>query len=151
MDHSSSAALRRHNSMVAPPPTKLSVPHRTSSLDSPYTDQTFELVSFNNVNVNVNLTSSSFYTSLRDLLPSSAVNSPTASSSSAISIRNRLVKHAAWAYLQPMSSSPSSSSSTSSPYFLRRLSACLGSVFRRIAKIFDRILLAIKRLLSPTS
>ncbi|MED6210045.1 hypothetical protein PIB30_060343 [Stylosanthes scabra] len=150
MDHSSSAALRRHNSMVAPPPTKLSVPHRTSSLDSPYTHQTFELVSFNNVN----LTSSSFYTSLKDLLPSSsssaAVNSPTASSS-AISIRNRLVKHAAWAYLQPMSSSPSSSSSASSTHFLRRLSACLGSLFRRIAKIFDRILLAVRSLLSPTS
>ncbi|KAL1352177.1 hypothetical protein HN51_016166 [Arachis hypogaea] len=148
MADSSAATLRRHNSMVAPPPSKLSVPHRTSSLDSPHTNQTFELVSFN-----ANSTSSSFYTSLRDVLPSfssSAVNSPTAASSSSISIRNRLVKHAAWAYLQPMSSSPSSSYSASSTHFLRRFSACLGSLFRRIAKIFDRILLAFRSLLSKT-
>ncbi|XP_057721334.1 uncharacterized protein LOC130935555 [Arachis stenosperma] len=147
MADSSAATLRRHNSMVAPPPSKLSVPHRTSSLDSPNTNQTFELVSFN-----ANSTSSSFYTSLRDVLPSSssAVNSPTAASSSSISIRNRLVKHAAWAYLQPMSSSPSSSYSASSTHFLSRFSACLGSLFRRIAKIFDRILLAFRSLLSKT-
>ncbi|EXC01930.1 hypothetical protein L484_018844 [Morus notabilis] len=71
-------------------------------------------------------TTSSSYTSLKDLLPSSpsagggGINSPTSASASAaseISIRNRLVKQAAWAYLQPMSSSPSSTG----PRFLRRL------------------------------
>lgn len=51
------------------------------------------------------------YTSLKDLLPAAAaINSPTAVSSCyEISIRNRLVKQAAWAYLQPMSSSPGTS------------------------------------------
>ncbi|KAJ8630522.1 hypothetical protein MRB53_023845 [Persea americana] len=45
------------------------------------------------------------YTSLRDLLLSSPRPSPCAISVSChdITIRNRLVKHAAWAYLQPMS------------------------------------------------
>lgn len=66
------------------------------------------------------------YTSLRDLLPqlsSGAINSPTAASSASsrsgyeISIRNRLVKQAAWAYLQPMSVSPGSTGSS----FLQRL------------------------------
>ncbi|XVE96323.1 hypothetical protein REPUB_Repub02eG0211600 [Reevesia pubescens] len=64
------------------------------------------------------------YTSLKDILPSSAVaiNSPTAAGSATnsgyeISIRNRLVKQAAWAYLQPMSASPDSSG----PHFFRRL------------------------------
>ncbi|KAF1868116.1 hypothetical protein Lal_00018632 [Lupinus albus] len=46
------------------------------------------------------------------MLPSTvAVNSPTASS-----IRNHLVKQAPWAYLQPMSASPTSSPVT--PHFL---------------------------------
>ncbi|KAE8704628.1 hypothetical protein F3Y22_tig00110450pilonHSYRG01066 [Hibiscus syriacus] len=79
------------------------------------------------------------YTSLKDILPSSTVtiNSPTAAGSATnsgyeISIRNRLVKQAAWAYLQPMSASPDASG----PHFLRRLwpqfsshnpiSSCLG-------------------------
>ncbi|KAG7028140.1 hypothetical protein SDJN02_09320, partial [Cucurbita argyrosperma subsp. argyrosperma] len=49
------------------------------------------------------------YTSLRDILPSpTSMSSPTAASAAnsgfEISIRNRLVKQAAWAYLQPMSS-----------------------------------------------
>ncbi|XVF55825.1 hypothetical protein PTKIN_Ptkin06aG0067500 [Pterospermum kingtungense] len=64
------------------------------------------------------------YTSLKDILPSpaAAVNSPTAAGSATnfgyeISIRNRLVKQAAWAYLQPMSASPDSSG----PRFFRRL------------------------------
>ncbi|CAI9097631.1 OLC1v1034103C1 [Oldenlandia corymbosa var. corymbosa] len=53
----------------------------------------------------------SSYTSLKDLLPSTAVNSPkpnspTQSASKNISIKNHLVKQAAFAYLQPMSSTP---------------------------------------------
>ncbi|KAF5751035.1 hypothetical protein HS088_TW02G00045 [Tripterygium wilfordii] len=47
------------------------------------------------------------YTSLKDLLPASppAITSPTAYNSSwhEIPIKNPLLKHAAWAYLQPMS------------------------------------------------
>lgn len=58
------------------------------------------------------------YVSLRDLLPTpAAVNSPKPKSAaqnhlhpgSEISIRNRLVKQAAWAYLQPMSTAPDTS------------------------------------------
>lgn len=73
----------------------------------------------------LSLKGSESYTSLKDLLPSSAspsaVNSPTAATAASsgyeISIRNRLVKQAAWAYLQPMSST----SGPSGPNFLRRL------------------------------
>ncbi|KAL4591836.1 hypothetical protein LXL04_004810 [Taraxacum kok-saghyz] len=59
------------------------------------------------------------YTSLRDLLPSPAahVQSPKSPFSAAhsgceISIRNHLVKQAAWAYLQPMTTSPESDGTT---------------------------------------
>ncbi|KAE8697799.1 hypothetical protein F3Y22_tig00110610pilonHSYRG00424 [Hibiscus syriacus] len=64
------------------------------------------------------------YTSLKDILPSPvmAINSPTAAGSATnsgyeISIRNRLVKQAAWAYLRPMSASPDASG----PHFFRWL------------------------------
>ncbi|XP_038883302.1 uncharacterized protein LOC120074291 [Benincasa hispida] len=66
--------------------------------------------------------SSQSYTSLKDILPSAsaAVNSPTAASPAnsgyEISIRNRLVKQAAWAYLQPMSAS----SYSAGPNFFHR-------------------------------
>lgn len=59
------------------------------------------------------------YTSLRDILPSTTtfIQSPkppsfNSNSNYQISIRNRLVKQAAWAYLQPMSTSPGSAAST---------------------------------------
>ncbi|KAL9362935.1 hypothetical protein Peur_045720 [Populus x canadensis] len=106
----------------------------------------------------LSLKSSSSYTSLKDLLPSATVNSPTSSNSTTtspyeISIRNRLVKHAAWAYLQPMSPSADSSG-----HFLRRLwlrfstknpiTACFrflgGHVIPSITSAFDRILHAIR-------
>ncbi|KAM1096356.1 hypothetical protein ACFX15_013460 [Malus domestica] len=88
--------------------------------------------------------SSESYTSLKDLLPSSAVNSPTAASANnsgyEISIRNRLVKQAAWAYLQPMSST----SGPSGPNFLRRLcqklSPCLSFFTNRIVPLLSRAL-----------
>ncbi|KAJ7971640.1 putative COPII coat assembly protein SEC16 [Quillaja saponaria] len=105
----------------------------------------------------------SSYTSLRDVLPStnSAVNSPTSASATIssgyeISIRNRLVKQAAWAYLQPMSAC----SQSSGPHFFRRLwqkfsssrhnpiTACLSFIYSHlipgIARILDRILRAIR-------
>ncbi|TKY61937.1 hypothetical protein E2542_SST11791 [Spatholobus suberectus] len=120
-----SPPLRRRNSITAISATKLSVPatlpQRTTSL---------ELVSLK----------PSSYTSLRDMLPppNVAVNSPTASAYSGheISIRNRLVKQAAWAYLQPMSASPGGSST---PHFLRRLSAaCLGFLYHHIVPVVSR-------------
>lgn len=78
------------------------------------------------------------YTSLKDLIPSSAVNSPGPTH---IPIRNRLVKRAAWAYLHPSSASPSS---PSGPTFLRRLSSF---IFRRLlpaaTRFFNRLLRSI--------
>ncbi|CAN1306519.1 hypothetical protein LINPERPRIM_LOCUS26822 [Linum perenne] len=75
----------------------------------------FELYSLSNLPPPPS-SSSSAYTSIKDLLPTVAVNSPTAAGAAyEISIRNRLVKQAAWAYLQPMSAS----SGSSGHHFLR--------------------------------
>ncbi|KAK7392660.1 hypothetical protein VNO78_21104 [Psophocarpus tetragonolobus] len=52
------------------------------------------------------------YTSLKDVLPFSGAAHQN------VSIRNRLVKQAAWAYLQPMSTSPSG---PAGPHLFRRL------------------------------
>ncbi|KAM6571351.1 hypothetical protein CsatA_015431 [Cannabis sativa] len=137
--HSSSFPIQNRNGYAAHPPPSLN----------------FELISFKN-----SASSSQPYTSLKDLLPFSpsavGINSPTAVSSGyEISIRNRLVKQAAWAYLQPMSSSPSSNGS----HFLGRIwvrlaavhnpvTACLG-FFRRVVvptliRTVDRILIALR-------
>ncbi|XWS43361.1 hypothetical protein CRYUN_Cryun16bG0096500 [Craigia yunnanensis] len=103
-------------------------------------------------------TSFASYTSLKDILPSSAVaiNSPTAGGSATnsgyeISIRNRLVKQAAWAYLQPMSASPDSSG----PHFFRRLwlrfssqnpfSSCLRFFHLKVLPCLTRVLNRILR------
>nr|XP_011467253.1 PREDICTED: uncharacterized protein LOC105352291 [Fragaria vesca subsp. vesca] len=90
----------------------------------------------------LSLKSSESYTSLKDLLPSSsfaAVQSPTPNSATTgyqISIRNRLVKQAAWAYLQPMSST----SGPSGPHLLRRVwlkcSTCLSRILHRLLPCF---------------
>ncbi|KAJ8754741.1 hypothetical protein K2173_012130 [Erythroxylum novogranatense] len=103
--------------------------------------------------LDLDFNSSLAYTSLKDVLPSSPVNSPTptaaVSSAYDISIRNRLLKQAAWAYLRPMSGSQNSSETS----FFRRLwlefppsdhvSSCIRFVrdyfFPSIAGIFDRI------------
>jgi hypothetical protein len=142
---SSSSRLRRRNSIatsVVVVPTKLSFitstttkplqssnsfPHQNGTVPRP-PPLDFELLSSS---------SSLNYTSLKDLLPSSsasasatnAMASPTATVASGyeISIRNRLVKQAAWAYLQPMSSSPGSSGT----HFLHRLWLSLISFFKR--------------------
>ncbi|KAJ9181318.1 hypothetical protein P3X46_009458 [Hevea brasiliensis] len=157
-------ALRRRNSIATSVviPSELAIPSKplhTSSLPPHHTNGNgvassppldFELSSFK---------SSLSYTSLKDILPSTAVNSPTGAASACgsaceISIRNRLVKQAAWAYLQPMSSSPDSSSQ----HFLRRLwlqfsvrnpiTSCIRfislHVIPSITRTFDRILRAIR-------
>lgn len=145
---SPSPTLRRHNSITAITPNEFhrsakKPPLRTTSLDlellllkSPYTS----------------------YTSLRDMLPSphASVNSPTGSSAAVnsgyeISIRNRLVKQAAWAYLQPMSSFPTNSSA---PNFLSRLchrfssansiTSCFSSMVSGFTRIFRQILQAFR-------
>ncbi|XP_010515716.1 PREDICTED: uncharacterized protein LOC104791506 [Camelina sativa] len=78
-----------------------------------------------------------YYTSLKDLLPSSSttVDSPavtSAASGPTIRIRNRLVKQAACAYLQPSTPTPSSN-----PSFLRRVSS---SFIRLFSALFDSLL-----------
>lgn len=96
------------------------------------------------------------YTSLKDLLPSPAVQSPTSSAPAAatagggsgyeISIRNRLVKQAAWAYLQPMSTSPDSSSA--GRHLLHRIWARISGFLRffsrALTRAFDRVLRAVR-------
>ncbi|KAL1541420.1 hypothetical protein AAHA92_25644 [Salvia divinorum] len=82
------------------------------------------------------------YTSLKDLLPTTAVNSPRPSSAqggSDICIRNRLVKQAAWAYLQPMSTSSGSAGGG----FLRRM-------FPRLAALFDLVRRSVARAINWT-
>ncbi|XP_062166410.1 uncharacterized protein LOC133872813 [Alnus glutinosa] len=93
--------------------------------------------------VSTTLKSCPAYTSLKDLLPASAagIGSPTAAAAASsgyeISIRNRLVKQAAWAYLQPMSSSPGSSGPT---HFFRRLCLRLSSCLAYLTQLLHRIL-----------
>ncbi|XP_061354804.1 uncharacterized protein LOC133299330 [Gastrolobium bilobum] len=137
--------LRRRNSistsMVSP--NKLSLPatppQRTNSLELVSLESPF-----------------SSYISLRDVLPSpNAATSPAASAINSgyeISIRNHLVKQAAWAYLQPMSASPSCSSA---PHFLHRLwhrlssaaAACFSFLYHHLvsgfAQTFRQILNAL--------
>ena len=153
---SQTATLRRRNSiaMSLVIPTKLSL-HPSSILPPSLLNGT--ILSPLDISL-LSLKSSSSYTSLKDLLPSATVNSPTSSNSTTtspyeISIRNRLVKHAAWAYLQPMSPSADSSG-----HFLRRvwlrfstknpITACFrflsGHVIPSITSAFDRILHAIR-------
>ncbi|GKB65027.1 hypothetical protein Tco_0921213 [Tanacetum coccineum] len=87
----------------------------------------------------------SSYTSLRDILPSpkSVVQSPktpcyVAHSRYEILIRNRLVKEAAWAYLQPMSTSPEADGSS----VLHRLWTQISGAFVLVASVaFDCLLL----------
>ncbi|XP_076888419.1 uncharacterized protein LOC143538845 [Bidens hawaiensis] len=85
------------------------------------------------------------YTSLRDVLPptAAAVQSPklpsyTVHSGYEISIRNRLVKQAAWAYLQPVSVSLDSGGTTVFHRLWTRLSDAVASLITRIRDCFLR-------------
>ncbi|KAL3839343.1 hypothetical protein ACJIZ3_023934 [Penstemon smallii] len=109
--HSQSPPLLRRRNFISTSivivPTKLTL--NPSSATSPYFhSDDLELLSIKH--------SSNSYTSLKDLLPSFPVNSPMPSSD--ICIRDRLVKQAAWAYLQPASTS---SGSAGSSFFHRLL------------------------------
>ncbi|KAL2503070.1 uncharacterized protein Fot_36918 [Forsythia ovata] len=105
----------------------------SSSSSSSFPSDDFELLS-------IKPTSHS-YTSLKDLLPSVTVNSPRPSASSQaqlgsdICIRNRLVKQAAWAYLQPMSTSPDSSGNGFLHRFWPRVAAFFDFVNRQIVRV----------------
>ncbi|KAL9227722.1 hypothetical protein vseg_003375 [Gypsophila vaccaria] len=97
------------------------------------------------------------YTSLKDIIPSppssmlsptpptttsAAMSSPSFGSGYEISIRNRLVKQAAWAYLQPTVPSSPSSSSSACNCFSRDCFGPLLVVFRRfsceaVTRVYD--------------
>ncbi|MFS8008807.1 hypothetical protein Hanom_Chr14g01277211 [Helianthus anomalus] len=137
--------LRRRNSIEIPP--SLTLHNKSSTPSSSYTTLTssstlssssssasassadYELVSMKPAS----------YTSLRDILPNTVVQSPklpsfAVNSGYEISIRNRLVKQAAWAYLQPMSSSPGGGGST----VFHRVWNRFSDVFVRIVtRMFD--------------
>ncbi|CAF1855357.1 uncharacterized protein LOC106394809 [Brassica napus] len=110
--------------------TKLSLLRRRNGAVSQTLD--LELLSVNKSSDDLLLR----YTSLRDILPSTTATADSPAVSVAapiISIRNRLVKQAACAYLQPATPTPSSNSSffrRVSSSFLRILSALFGSILR---------------------
>ncbi|KAL8246438.1 hypothetical protein R6Q59_007654 [Mikania micrantha] len=83
------------------------------------------------------------YTSLRDIIPTAVIQSPkppsfAAQSGYEISIRNRLVKQAAWAYLQPMSTTPGASGSTVFHRLWNRFSDAFIRLFTHICDCFIR-------------
>lgn len=135
--------LRRRSSLpfsVVVAPAKLNIllhHHQSSSATTSSSSDDMELLSIK--------PNSHSYTSLKDLLPTAAVNSPRPSSAplgqsgSDICIRNRLVKQAAWAYLQPMSTSPGSADGS----FVRR-------IWPRVAALFDLIRRSVARLIDWT-
>ena len=156
-----SSNLRRRNSISAGAiPSKLTLPsnaHYSCSFPRPNgvgvsssTSSSSPRSSFPAVDFELISLKSLSYTSLKDLLPStSVVQSPTAAGAAAgscheISIRNHLVKQAAWAYLQPMSASPGSLPGFSTECLRNRVCTCLGFINSRIIsaiiRAFDRIL-----------
>ncbi|XP_051149616.1 uncharacterized protein LOC127264206 [Andrographis paniculata] len=126
--------LRRRSSVPAAPPKLILLPHRSSS--STTTTGTFSSSS-DDLELLVIKPASYSYTSLKDLLPAAAVNSPKPSqvlqSDSDICIRNRLVKQAAWAYLQPMSSSPGAAGDG----FCQRVAAFFDLLRRSVIRILN--------------
>ncbi|XP_057512954.1 uncharacterized protein LOC130795014 [Actinidia eriantha] len=166
MESSPNPSLRRRNSIA----TSVIVPAKLTLPANPHHSVTFTTTtpaaatsssisssqSFPSVDFELISIKPLSYTSLKDLLPSSAVQSPTSAGgcSGEISIRNHLVKQAAWAYLQPMSASPDSSAGH---HFLCRLWARLSSdlpkspvadflrsVTRIVTRALDRVLRAVR-------
>ncbi|XP_028795566.1 uncharacterized protein LOC114751068 [Neltuma alba] len=152
---SSTTTLRRRNSIATSVvlPKKLTVPAATrlqrSSFDALPNDIVRAPPSSSDLD-QLSRGSSSFvsYTSLRDLLPSATPPPSVSVFGYDISIRNRLVKQAAWAYLQPMSSSPTGSSSSC---FLRHFLPYLNFFYRRLISGISWIFLRISRAIWPQS
>ncbi|KAG6403864.1 hypothetical protein SASPL_136098 [Salvia splendens] len=134
--------LRRRSSIpssivVAPPKLNLLHHHSSSTTTSATTSSSSDYLELLSIKPNPRS-----YTSLKDLLPTTAVNSPRPSSAQAgsdICIRNRLVKQAAWAYLQPMSTASGSVDGG----FLRRM-------FPRLAALFDLVRRSVARAINWT-
>ncbi|OIW11374.1 hypothetical protein TanjilG_19630 [Lupinus angustifolius] len=130
---------------------------RHSSLNTPKRTQPLSFLSRSLYNLNLDTLNpplSSSYTSLRDILPSTAAtNSPTATAAASsscyeIPIRNHLVKQAAWAYLQPMSGPVTSSPAPHSLRRLRRRFTAFVSfinhhIIPTVSQVFHRILHAL--------
>ncbi|EPS69614.1 hypothetical protein M569_05157 [Genlisea aurea] len=90
------------------------------------------------------------YTSLKDVIsPASVVawSTPASGCGGDIGIRNRLVKQAAWAYLQPMSSSPSTDESGGGVF--RRLWQGFASVVDWVRRSFLRVVNWVFRIRGP--
>ena len=131
--------LRRRNSISAPiimvPPP---LPNHSSSATTSSSSDDLELLSIIKPSSH-----SHSYTSLKDLMPSAAVNSPKPISASLaqlgsdISIRNRLVKQAAWAYLQPMSTSPGATGDGFLQHLWPRVSAFFDFIRHGVIRILD--------------
>ncbi|XP_022888447.1 uncharacterized protein LOC111403981 [Olea europaea var. sylvestris] len=136
----SKLSLLRHNSATSSSTTTTtnSASALSSSSSSSFPSDDFELLSIK--------PASHSYTSLKDLLPSVAVNSPRPSVShqaqlgSDICIRNRLVKQAAWAYLQPISTSPDSAGNGFPHLVWPRVAAFFDFVSRQIVRVLTRAL-----------
>ncbi|GFP83207.1 hypothetical protein PHJA_000464100 [Phtheirospermum japonicum] len=114
------------------PPSSPSSPTTTPSSSSSFPFGDLELLSIK--------PASRSYTSLKDLLLTVAVNSPNPNSAhqaqpdSDICIQNYLVKQAAWAYLQPMSTSPASADDN----FFHRFWPRVASFFDFVRRSFIR-------------
>ncbi|KAG8376796.1 hypothetical protein BUALT_Bualt09G0101200 [Buddleja alternifolia] len=132
--------LRRNSisaSFVVAPPTMLTLLHHHNSAVGSSDD--LELLSIK--------PSSRSYISLKDLLPSVTINSPKpnpAQPGSDICIRNRLVKHAARAYLQPMSTSFGSAGGNFFHRLWTRVAAVIGFVRRNVIRAIDDTLRVIR-------
>ncbi|KAI3794804.1 hypothetical protein L1987_37443 [Smallanthus sonchifolius] len=147
------STLRRRNSTETPSSLILHTKHQHTSSSS-YTTATTSSSTTSSSSTSSSSSSADYelvslkpasYTSLRDILPSTAtfVQSPkppsfTVNSGYEISIRNRLVKQAAWAYLQPMSTSPGAGGSTVFHRLWNRLSSAVLRLMTHICDCFLR-------------
>ncbi|CAI9276386.1 unnamed protein product [Lactuca saligna] len=136
--------LRRRNSSGTP--TVDTKPYHSSSSSSIATTTTATTSSSSSSSVGFELIAikPTCYTSFRDILPLPAahVQSPKASCSTVhsgyeMSIKNHVVRHAAWAYLQPMSTSPESDGTT---VLHRPWIQFSGAIIRLITAAFDCLL-----------
>lgn len=130
--------LRRRNSTGTRTPYSYSPSSTATTTTATSSSSLTSSSSSSSVDFELNAIKPTCYTSLRDILPSPAahVQSPKAPvySGYEISIRNPLVKHAAWAYLQPMSTSPEADGAT----VLHRLwTQFSGAVLSLITAAFD--------------
>ncbi|CAN6805423.1 unnamed protein product [Brassica oleracea] len=134
--------LRRRNSISTTTPA-------ITTVETPSPSFHFELISLK----------PSSYTSLRDIISSpsnSSVNLPSVNGSSSpvlstvgdISIRNPLVKQAAWSYLQPTALT-SSEDSPGCSQFLRRVWLHFSAGIQFLKHMFDWILQSIQSICIP--